>query len=101
MADGATLTDLRTEPSEAHLARVPPRPATSMPAPRVMSMIVHERARIEAGRTDRLPMVIIDTHLARGASHGGTTFHDRGGPYGMTKGAKRAIAVDITGLELT
>lgn len=62
---------------------------------------VHEQARIETGRTDRLPsMVIIDTHLARGASHGGTTFHDRGGPYGMTKGAKRAIAVDITGLPL-
>jgi putative transposase len=62
---------------------------------------VHEQARIDAGRTEALPsMVIIDTHLARGASHGGATFHDRRGPYGMTKGAKRAIAVDITSLPL-
>lgn len=27
-------------------------------------------------------------------------FHDRGGPYGRTKGAKLAISVDITGLPL-
>jgi hypothetical protein len=26
-----------------------------------------------------------NTHLARGASNGGTTFHDRGGPFGRTK----------------
>lgn len=26
------------------------------------------------------------------------TFHDRGGPYGRTKGAKRVVAVDATGL---
>ncbi len=43
-------------------------------------------------------MVVIDTHLARGASNGGFTFHDRGGPYGRTKGAKRVVAVDVTGL---
>ena len=43
-------------------------------------------------------MVVIDTHLARGASNGGLTFHDRGGPYGRTKGAKRIVAVDVTGL---
>jgi len=43
-------------------------------------------------------MVVIDTHLARGASNGGLTFHDRGGPYGRTKGAKRVVAVDVTGL---
>jgi hypothetical protein len=43
-------------------------------------------------------MVVIDTHLARGASNGGFTFHDRGGPYGRTKGAKRIVAVDVTGL---
>jgi putative transposase len=42
--------------------------------------------------------VVIDTHLARGASNGGFTFHDRGGPYGRTKGAKRVVAVDVTGL---
>jgi putative transposase len=29
-------------------------------------------------------MVVIDAHLARGASHGGLSFHDRGGPYGRT-----------------
>jgi putative transposase len=38
------------------------------------------------------------TRLARGASNGGFTFHDRGGPYGRTKGAKRVVAVDVTGL---
>lgn len=43
-------------------------------------------------------MVVIDTHLARGASKGGFTFHDRGGPYDRTKGAKRVVAVDVTGL---
>ena len=45
-------------------------------------------------------MVVIDSHLARGASNGGFTFHDRGGPYGRTKGAKRVVAVDVTGLPL-
>lgn len=43
-------------------------------------------------------MVVIDPHLARGASNGGSTFHDRGGPYGRSKGAKRVVAVDVTGL---
>lgn len=33
------------------------------------------------GRGDS-SMVVIDTHLARGASNGGLTFHDRGGAYG-------------------
>lgn len=45
-------------------------------------------------------MVVVDTHLARGASNGGRTFHDRGGPYGRTDGAKRVVAVDVTGLPL-
>jgi putative transposase len=45
-------------------------------------------------------MVVIDTHLARGASNGGATFHARGGPYGLSKGAKRVVAVDVTGLPL-
>ena len=45
-------------------------------------------------------MVVVYTHLARGASNGGFTFHDRGGPYGRTKGAKRVVAVDVTGLPL-
>jgi hypothetical protein len=43
-------------------------------------------------------MVVIDTHLARRASNSGFTFHDRGGPYSRTKGAKRVEAVDVTGL---
>lgn len=58
----------------------------------------HEQARIAAGRPAQPSMVTIDPHLARGASNGGRTFHDRGGPYGATKGAKRVVAVDITGL---
>jgi putative transposase len=62
---------------------------------------LHRAVRVKANRADPTPsMVVVDTHLARGASNGGHTFHDRGGPYGATNGAKRAIAVDITGLPL-
>ncbi len=62
---------------------------------------LHRHVRLRAGRPDPLPsMVVVDTHLGRGASLGGKTFHDRGGPSGSTNGAKRAIAVDITGLPL-
>ena len=61
--------------------------------------VLHAAARHEGGRAEETPsMVVIDTHLARGASNGGFTFHDRGGPYGRTKGAKRVVAVDVTGL---
>ena len=61
--------------------------------------MLHVAAREAAGRADATPsMVVIDTHLARGASKGGFTFHDLGGPYGRTKGAKRVVAVDVTGL---
>jgi hypothetical protein len=61
--------------------------------------VLHAAARHEDGRAEETPsMVVIDTHLARGASNGGFTFHDRGGPYGRTKGAKRVVAVDVTGL---
>ena len=53
--------------------------------------MLHAAAREADGRTEATPsMVVIDTHLARGASNGGFTFHDRGGPYGRTKGAKRS-----------
>lgn len=45
-------------------------------------------------------MLVIDTHLARGASNGGATFHDKGGPCGRTNGAKRIVAVDVTGLPM-
>lgn len=45
-------------------------------------------------------MVVIDTHLARGASSGGAAFHNQGGPYGRTNGAKRIVCVDVTGLAL-
>ncbi len=62
---------------------------------------LHRRVRRVAKRAEPTPsMVVVDTHLARGASAGGRSFHDRGGPYGATKGAKRAIAVDVTGLPL-
>ena len=41
--------------------------------------VVHAVARRQDGRADETPsMVVIDTHLARGASNGGFTFHDRG-----------------------
>ncbi len=61
--------------------------------------VLHTAAREAYGRAGATPsMVVIDTHLARGASNGGFTFHDRGGPYGRTKGAKRVVAVDMTGL---
>ncbi len=61
--------------------------------------VLHVVARRQDGRAEETPsMVVIDTHLARGASNGGFTFHDRGGPYGRTKGAKRVVAVDVTGL---
>lgn len=62
---------------------------------------MHAAAREADGRAEPTPsMVVIDTHLARGASNGGMTFHDRGGPYGRTKGAMRIVAVDVTGLPL-
>ncbi len=61
--------------------------------------VLHAAARRQDGRAEQTPsMLVIDTHLARGASNGGFTFHDRGGPYGRTKGAKRVVAVDVTGL---
>lgn len=62
---------------------------------------LHRHARLEAGRVEDLPsMIVVDSHLARGGSRGGVTFHDRGGPYGRTNGAKRVVAVDVTGLPL-
>jgi putative transposase len=61
--------------------------------------VLHQAAREADGRAGAAPsLVVIDTSLARGASNGGLTFHDRGGPYGRTKGAKRVVAVDVTGL---
>jgi putative transposase len=48
--------------------------------------VPHEAAREADGRAEATPsLVVIDTHLARGASNGGLTLHDRGGPYGRTK----------------
>jgi hypothetical protein len=61
--------------------------------------VLHAAARESDRRAERTPSrVVIDTHLARGAANGGSTFHDRGSPYGRTKGARRVIAVDVTGL---
>lgn len=43
--------------------------------------VLHGAARQANGRAEVTPsMVVIDTHLARGWSNGGLTFHDRGGP---------------------
>ena len=62
---------------------------------------LHASSRTALGRKDSRPsMVVIDTHLARGASNGGATFHNQGGPYGRTNGAKRIVCVDVTGLPL-
>ena len=62
---------------------------------------LHASSRTSCGRKEPLPsMVVIDTHLARGASNGGATFHNQGGPYGRTNGAKRIVCVDVTGLPL-
>ena len=62
---------------------------------------LHASLRTACGRKEPLPsMVIIDTHLARGASNGGATFHNQGGPYGRTNGSKRIVCVDVTGLPL-
>ncbi|MET8150654.1 transposase [Actinoplanes sp. NPDC049668] len=62
---------------------------------------LHAHARTVLDRAAPTPSLItIDTHLARGSSHGGATFHDRGDPFGRVKGAKRAIAVDVTGLPI-
>jgi putative transposase len=62
---------------------------------------LHASSRTALGRKDPRPsMVVIDTHLARGASNGGVTFHNQGGPYGRTNGAKRIVCVDVTGLPL-
>ena len=61
--------------------------------------VLHAAAREADGRAEApRSMLVIDTHLARGASNGGATFHDRGGPYGRMRGAKRVVAVDVTGL---
>jgi putative transposase len=60
---------------------------------------LHCHARDVVGRAESKPsMIVIDTHLSRGASNGGATFHQRGGPWGATNGAKRIVAVDVTGL---
>ncbi len=62
---------------------------------------LHASSRIALGRKEPLPsMVVIDTHLTRGASNGGSTFHNQGGHFGRTNGAKRIVCVDVTGLPL-
>jgi putative transposase len=67
---------------------------------RVLSAL-HASSRTALGRKETRPsMVVIDTHLAHGASNGGVTFHNQGGPYGRTNGAKRIVCVDVTGLAL-
>ena len=53
-----------------------------------------------AGRTRRLLGRHRHPPGARGPN-GGFTVHDRGGPYGRTKGAKRVVAVDLTCLPVS
>lgn len=43
-------------------------------------------------------MVVIDPHRVAPGLERRFTFHDRGGPYGHTKVAKRVVAGDVTGL---
>jgi putative transposase len=41
--------------------------------------VLREEARRHLGRAQARPsMVVMDTHLARGASNGGATFHNKG-----------------------
>ncbi len=61
--------------------------------------VLHAAAREADGRADATGVDGGHRHpLARGASSGGFTFHDRGGPFGRALGAKRVVAVDETGL---
>ena len=62
---------------------------------------LHGQTRLALNRAEALPsLVVIDAQLARGATNGGGSFHGQGGPWGATKGAKRFIAVDVTGFPL-
>jgi transposase len=67
---------------DAGLVAVPPV-FTQQPVGAGVDGAVRRRATTgRKGPTRRPRVVVIDTHLARGASHGGFTFHDRRGPYG-------------------
>jgi hypothetical protein len=47
--------------------------------------VLHKAAREADGRADATPSRVLSTPTLRcGASNGGFTFHDRGGPYGHT-----------------
>jgi putative transposase len=62
---------------------------------------LHGQTRLLLGRAEEFPsLVIVDAQLARGATNGGGSFHGQGGPWGATKGAKRFIAVDVTGFPM-
>jgi len=67
----------------------------------VILAALQPKARCTKGRKSPFAsMIIIDPALIKGASNGGKTFHNKGGPYGATNGAKNVIAVDATGLLL-
>src|SRR4051794_41280569 len=54
--------------------------------------VLHKAARAAEGRAEATPsMVVIDTHLARGASNGGVTFPHPGGPPRPPRGGKRGV----------
>ena len=73
---------------------------------------LHRQARLQAGRPEDLPSALscAACRAARDGSwwtrtwprrlRGGVTFHDQGDPYGRTNGAKRVVAIDVTGLPL-
>ena len=62
--------------------------------------VLHAAAREADGRTEATPsMVVIDTHLARGASNGGFTFTTRR-PLRPHQGCEAIVAVDVTGLQV-
>lgn len=54
-------------------------------------------ARQRAGRHPEPPMVMVDSQTAKGGRFG-PTFHEAGGKFGATVGAKRTVLVDYLGL---
>lgn len=54
-------------------------------------------ARVKAGRDPEPSMVMLDSQTAKGGRNG-PTFHEAGGKFGGTFGAKRTLFVDYLGL---
>jgi len=79
-------------------------PVSSVVEERNVDAGTHRIARVLAcGSRPKGPAALDGGHRhppPRGASNGGVTFHNQGGPYGRTNGAKRIVWVDVTGLPL-